>query len=309
VPGVLNDGSGFQFGERRFRLYEGDRPEDFVVAEDRSVSSGYFDLLRVPLVAGEDCRRSPPLPADGATTDVVVNQSFVARLGGRAPLGLTFPAGDGGGATRIVGVVGDARDFGLGREPVPTAYACQPFAAYPALAILVRASGDPMALAGTIRQRLKEIQPGRSVYDVRTLDDRISGEYVQDRLRTILLVMFGGAALALVCLGIYGTLSYIVSLRRREVGLRVALGAQQANIVKQFLVKAMRVVAVACAAGLVLAFAVGRSLSGMLFGVSPSDPATLAAVVSIVIAVAALAAFLPALRASRIDPMEALRDE
>jgi len=128
-------------------------------------------------------------------------------------------------------------------------------------------------------------------------------------LRTALVVLFSGAALSLICLGIYGTLSYVVSLRRREVGLRVALGALSSTIVAQFVTQALQVVGAACVVGLLLSLAFGRALSGLLFGVSPSDPFTLAGVIVVVVGVAALAAFLPALRASRIDPMEALREE
>jgi ABC-type antimicrobial peptide transport system permease subunit len=116
-------------------------------------------------------------------------------------------------------------------------------------------------------------------------------------------------ALALACLGVYGTLSYIVNLRRREVGLRVALGARHGNIVKQFLSKALRIVAIACVVGLALSFAFSRALSGMLYGVSPQDPVTLAAVIFVVVGAAALAALLPAARAARTDPMQALRED
>jgi putative ABC transport system permease protein len=110
-------------------------------------------------------------------------------------------------------------------------------------------------------------------------------------------------------LGVYGTLSYVVGLRRREVGLRVALGAQQGNIVAQFLTKALRVVAVACVVGLVLSFAFSRVLSGMLFGVSPFDAVTLVSVVVLVTGVAVVAALVPAVRAARVDPMTVLRDD
>ena len=123
------------------------------------------------------------------------------------------------------------------------------------------------------------------------------------------LSLFSFVALSLACLGVYGTLSYVASLRRREVGLRVALGALQRQIVAQLLGKALRVVGIACAAGLVLALALSRSIAGMLYGVSPVDPLTLTGVVAIVVVVAALAAFVPALRAARVDPMEALREE
>jgi predicted permease len=306
VPGVLNDRSGFQFGAADYELVAGRSDDRPMHSEFRIVSSSYFPTMRIPVLAGEICKRAP---TPDATPDVVVNQAFATRyLTGRSPLGLGLSL-QGNPAGRIVGVVGDARDFGLDREPTPTVYACTTAIAFPPLAFLVRTHGDPMAAVGSVRQRLKEIAPQRSVYDARPLTERIGAEYAQDRLRTALLVIFGGAALSLVCLGIYGTLSYIVSLRRREVGLRVALGALSGAIVAQFVTQALRVVGVACVVGLVLSFGFGRALSGLLYGVSPFDPLTLAGVVVLVVGVAALAAFLPSLRASRIDPMEALREE
>jgi ABC-type antimicrobial peptide transport system permease subunit len=166
-----------------------------------------------------------------------------------------------------------------------------------------------MQLVETVRARLNEVEPLRSVYDIAPLDARIVDVYAQNRLRTFLLTLFSVTALALACLGIYGTLSYIVSLRRREVGLRVALGARESNIVNQFLAKALRVVGIASVAGLVLSLAFGRVLSSMLYGVSPQDPMTFGAVVLVVVGAAALAAFLPAARAARTDPMQALREE
>jgi len=309
VPGVLNDRSGFEMGAFDYRFADSDADDPPMHADNRIVSSSYFPTMRIPVLAGEICRR--PL-TDDAPVEVVVNQAFVGRfLTERSPLGRDMQVQLNGsiGVFRIVGVVGDARDFGLEREPTPTVYACSTASAYPALSFLLRTRGDPMAVVGSVRQRLKEVAPQRSVYDVQPLDERIGAEYSQERLRTALLVMFAGAALSLVCLGIYGTLSYIVSLRRREVGLRVALGALSSTIVAQFVTQALRVVGVACVVGLVLSLAFGRALSGLLFGVSPSDPLTLAGVVVLVVGVATLAAFLPSLRASRIDPIEALREE
>jgi ABC-type antimicrobial peptide transport system permease subunit len=162
---------------------------------------------------------------------------------------------------------------------------------------------------GTLRLKMKELEPMRAVYDINPLDEHIGAAYAENRLRTVLLSLFAGTALSLACLGVYGTLSYIVTLRRREVGLRVALGSSQSSVVSRFLSKAVRVVGVGCVAGLLLAFGFTRTLSGMLFGVSPLDPGTLAAVILVVLGIAALAALLPALHASRIDPAVALREE
>jgi ABC-type antimicrobial peptide transport system permease subunit len=174
---------------------------------------------------------------------------------------------------------------------------------------LVRTSGAPTAAASLVRAKLNELEPLRAVYDIAPLAERMGDTYAQDRLRMALLIFFAVTALSLACLGIYGTLNYVVSLRAREVGLRVALGAAPSNIVWQFLMKALWIVGLACTAGFVLSLALTRLLSGMLYGVSPSDPTTLSAVVVIVAVVAAAAALLPAVRASRIDPMRALREE
>jgi putative ABC transport system permease protein len=208
---------------------------------------------------------------------------------------------------RIVGIVGDIRDV-VHQDPRPTVYFCQSGGS-PVPFFLVRASGDPANLISTIRARLGELEPLRSVYEIAPLDGLIGDVYAQNRARTFLLTLFSMTALALACLGIYGTLSYIVNLRRREVGLRVALGARQGNIVKQFLSKALRIVAIACMAGLALSFAFSRVLSGMLYGVSPQDPVTLAAVILVVVGASALAALLPAARAARTDPTQALRED
>jgi predicted lysophospholipase L1 biosynthesis ABC-type transport system permease subunit len=212
-------------------------------------------------------------------------------------------------ALRIGGVVGNAREFALDREAVPSYYQCRVAYATPALAFLVRTRGDPAGIVNAVRAKVKELEPLRAVYDVAPLPERIGKEYADDRLRTSALVLFAGTALALACLGVYGTLSYVVSLRRREVGLRVALGAQQGRIVAQFVAKALRVVLVASVVGVLAALAFSRFLSTMLFGVSPGDPLTFGGVVVLVVVVAVLAALLPAWRASRVAPMTVLREE
>ena len=304
VPGVLDDGSGFQFGATEWELVDGGDPDVRRIAEQRTVSPSYFATMAIPMLAGETCRRQP---SDGIQ-ELVVNQAFVSRyLSGRSPVGLLVRT-PGGRPSRIVGVAGNARDFGLDREPVPTTYNCATAVAYPPLALLVRTTNDPMTMVNTVRQRMAEIAPERSMYGVMPLEQRIGIEYSADRLRTGVISLFAGAALLLVSLGMYGTLSYVVSLRRREIGLRVAFGAAQSAITSHFLFRAMRVVGVACLAGLALAFALSRGLSSMLYGVSPNDPATLTGVIVIVLIVAAAAALVPALRAARVDPMRALRE-
>ena len=308
VPGMLDDGSGFQFGIATLRIDGRDDTQDEAKAQIRVVSPSYFETMQIPLVAGELCRVIAPTP----TTPVegMVNAAFATRYFGNASAAVGQIIRPGANvALRITGVAGNAREFALDQSAVPSYYPCRVAYATPALAFLVRARGDPNGIVNAVRAKVKELQPLRAVYDVAPLPERIGNEYADDRLRTSALALFAGTALALACLGVYGTLSYVVSLRRREVGLRVALGAQQRNIVVQFLAKALRVVAVACAIGIVAALVFARFISGMLFEVSPGDPVTLGGVVVLVVAVAAIAALLPAWRAARVEPMRVLREE
>jgi ABC-type lipoprotein release transport system permease subunit len=179
----------------------------------------------------------------------------------------------------------------------------------PGTYFLVRTHAAPKALTETVRRKIREIEPLRSVYNITPLTDHISDAYAENRLRTVLLAFFAATAVSLASVGLYGTLSYLVSVRRREVGLRLALGALRSRIVRQFLAQGLRVSLIGCAAGLALAAVSVRLLAGMLYGISPSDPFTLGAVIATVLAVSALASLLPAVRAARLEPMRVLRDE
>ncbi len=307
VPGMIDDGSGFQFGIATLRIDGRDNTEP-ARAQTRVVSPSYFETMQIPLIAGELCR-VVPLNTPGTPVEIMVNSAFATRYfpGSSAVGAIVRPSPEG--AMRIAGVVGNAREFALDREAAPSYYPCRVEFATPALAFLVRARGSPDDIVNAVRAKVKELESLRAVYDILPLPERIGNERADDRLRTSALALFAGAALALACLGIYGTLSYVVSLRRREVGLRVALGAQQSSIVAQFLGKALRVVGIACAVGLALSLAFSRVLSGMLFGVSPFDAVTLAGVIALVTSVAIVAALVPALRAARVAPMTVLREE
>jgi cell division protein FtsX len=275
-----------------------------MVVENRAVTSSYFETMRIPLVSGELCHHQP---FDAAWGEVMVNRSFANRyFPGSSPVGLHFAGLRR--PNRITGIVGDARERGLDRDPVPTVYFCE-IPAQPTRVFLIRTRGEPMAMAQAVRVRIKELEPLRSVFDITPLDERIGDSFLQNWLRTVLLVLFAVTALLLACVGLHGTLSYIVSLRRREVGLRLALGASRSIIVKQFLGKGLRIVGLACICGLVLSVAFTRLLSGMLYGVSPSDPITLLTVVLVVLVVAGLASLLPATRAALVEPMRVLRNE
>ncbi|HKE82726.1 MAG TPA: FtsX-like permease family protein, partial [Vicinamibacterales bacterium] len=293
-------------GQRQeaFELVEGrGGSEPRLMAESRIVSPSYFGALRIPILDGELCQR--PDDARG-TTAVMVNRSFADRyFQHRRVVGLHLASDT---PNRIAGIVGDARELEPERDPVPTVYACFSTPT-PSPWFLVRTSGDPLASIGAVRVRMKALDPLRPVYDFAPLEDRIGDAYAENRLRTVLLMMFAVTALGLVCAGVYGTLSYVVGLRRREVALHLALGAPRRDVIGSLITKAVRVVGGGCACGLVLALIFTRSLSTMLYGVTASDPATFSGVIALVIVAAASAASVPAVRAAFVQPMRVLREE
>jgi hypothetical protein len=279
--------------------------EPKLIAENHFVSASYFQTMHIPLLAGEVCRET-----EGSPT-VVVNRAFAdAYFHGANVIGHHVQSVNLGysGPAEIVGISGDARESGLEQPPVPTAYWCAPIA-QPGTYFLVRTRNAPMSMAETIRRQIRDIEPLRSAYDFAPLEQHFSDGIAENRLRTILLTFFAATALSLACIGLYGTLSYNVNIRQREVGLRLALGALRSQIVKQFLWQGLAVCILGCMAGFALAAASSRLLAGLLYGVSPSDLPTLSAVIFLVLIVAAAASLVPAIRASRVDPIQVLRDE
>jgi len=279
-------------------------PNRKIVADSRYISAGYFDTIRIPLLVGEPCKEA------STTTDIVVNRSFVNRyLNGTPPLGHHLQAAaynDFRPEGQILGVVGDAREQGLNTQPVPTVYSCfsapTPFPNY-----LVRTRGNAMSMAETVRRRVHELEPARSVYGFMPLLQHLDEASAENRFRTILLTMFAASALLLACIGLYGTLSYLGRLRQREVGVRLALGALPRQIVISFLLQGLRVTAIGCLAGLILSFSGDRLIGNMLYGVSALDPETYLGVLLLILLVATSASLIPAWRSARAEPTQALR--
>ena len=292
--------------EPELKLVEGgadlSRP---IMAESRFVSPGYFETMHIPLLAGESCRDA------AGSTAMVVNRSFagtylpqVTAIGRHVvePNNAFLPPAE------IRGIVADARETGINAAPVPTVYWCFSAAA-PDPHFLIRTRGEPMAMAEALRRKVHEIEPGRSVFDVMPLEQHLDDAFAENRMRTILLTFFAITAVSLASIGLYGMLSYFVTVRRRETGLRIALGALRGQILRRFLLQGLGISALGCLAGMVLAVASTRVLAGMLYGVSRSDPATWSGVVLLVFVVALAASFVPSIRAARVEPMEVLRDE
>jgi putative ABC transport system permease protein len=301
VPGVP---FGFQTELRV--LDHASNPSARLPISNRFVSAGYFATVAIPIVTGEACGERADVPT------AVVNRSFVALyLPGTPAIGRLIeqvPNNPVLAASRIVGIAADAREEGLNRPPAPIVYWCRS-APVPVPLFLVRTRTDPAAIADTIRRKMQEIEPRRSVYDVMPLEAHLSESFAENRLRTALLTAFAATAVLLAAVGLYGTLNYFVTMRRREIGLRIAVGARRAEIVSSFVRQGLRVALAGAVAGLWLAAALGRTLSGMLYGISPLDTLTFAGVLLVVLTTAALSSVWPAVRAARIQPIEVLRDE
>jgi putative ABC transport system permease protein len=280
-----------------------------IVAAGRIVSSGYFATLQIPLVAGAECADDPP------STAALVNRSF-ARLylaGGGTGLGYhlseVLPDGRPVMSATIVGLVEDAKEQGLTEPSRPTIYWCNS-APVPTPVFLVHAQVDPAsALAETIRRRIHEIDAGRAMYDVHPLAERLDDTLAESRFRTVLLTAFAVTAVSLSAIGLYGTLSYIVTMRRREIGVRLAMGALRRDTVLLFVRQGISVTVAGCIAGLWLSAAARRGLSGMLYGISFVDPVTVGGVVAVVLVMGIAASMWPAIRAARVDPVQVLRED
>jgi putative ABC transport system permease protein len=317
LPGVEAAGTSWTLPgapgpyQTEFEVVEGrSDAETPLVAGWRTVSPGYFPTMQIPLLAGDLCRSLPAgIHRPGSLLDLMVNRRFSdLYFSGQSPIGAHISWDAGSLAGRIVGIVADARELGIDHGIVPTVYACDS-APNPFPWFVIRTNGEPATMAVAVRQRLSHLEPLRSVYDIAPLDRRIGDAYSQHRLRTWLLTLFAMTALALVCAGVYGTLSYAVSLRRREVALRLALGALRRSVIHELMLTSVRIVGSAAACGLVLALLFTQSLATMLYGVTPADPATLTGVIVLVVTVASIAALIPAARAAFVYPMRALREE
>lgn len=277
-----------------------------VLADSRYVSAGYFKTMGIPLLVGEACKE------ESATPEVLVNRSFAnTYFNGTSAVGHEIQAAaynDFMPAGQIRGVVGDAREEGLTKQPVPVVYSCfsapDPFPNY-----LVRTQGNPMAMAETIRRRVHELEPARSVYGFSSLNQHLGDASAENNLRSTLLTLFAGSALLLACIGLYGTLSYLGRVRQRELGLRLTLGALPRQIVTMFLFQGLRVTAIGCVAGLLLSLGGNRLLADMLYGISPLDAETYVSVLILILLVATAASLIPAWRSSRAEPVQALRQE
>jgi macrolide transport system ATP-binding/permease protein len=274
-----------------------------------SVGPDYFRAMRIPVLRG---RAFTERDAQGAAGVVIVNQTFARRYWpDRDPLGQRIQMGGGGDpgtpSLEVVGVAADGKYVTLGEEPRPFFYLPLDQDHASSLTLLVRTTGDPAAALPALRAAIHEIDRDLPVYDAKSMSDHLALSLLPARMAGAVLGVFGLVALALAALGLYGVVSYSVSQQTREIGVRLALGARPRDVLRHIVAQGMRLTAIGIALGLVIAAAVARLLSSLLYGVSPSDPVTFGAVALLLAAVALLACYLPARRAAAVEPMVALR--
>jgi putative ABC transport system permease protein len=283
-------------------------PETKVPINWRSVTPGYFKTMGIPLLRGRDFTEADgPAPAPPV---MVVSQTTARRFWGDGdPIGHTLRrSAKPEIAFTIVGVVGDVRDTALNQES-PTLYYPVNFRPWPLMDVVVRTDGSPEALLPVIRQRVHELDPELALANVKTMEQWLANSAAQPRLNTVLLGTFAALALLIASIGIYGVLAYSVSQRTQEIGVRMALGATPKGVLRMTLIEGVKVAGIGMGCGLVAAIAMGQVVSSLVFGVNVRDVRTFALVVLMLGIVTVAACVIPALRASRVSPLVALRYE
>lgn len=284
---------------------EGYPETDNVEFDANSVGEEYFAAMRIPVTAG---RVFENRDGHGAERVAVINQTMARRYWpGRSPLGRHI--GDSLSAATVIGVVRDGKYRSLREAPRAVVYFSALQDPVSTGTLVVRARRDPVALATTVRQVVRAVDPGVPLYNVRTLNAHLALASARERLVAAVSVLFGSLALLLSLVGLSGLLAFAVTRRTGEIGVRLALGARPRDVGAMILRRGMTLAGVGLVAGLVLAIVLGRFTSTLLYGVAPVDPGSYGAALMLVVMVAAIASYLPARRAARVDPMVALRTE
>ena len=249
-----------------------------------------------------------PIPIAAPKVVVINDDDGAAVLEGRGPDRQTVQVLRRHGLTTVVGVARNSSINGVAEDP-PFIYEALKQDYTPAGAIHVRAAGDAAGFATAVRQAIREIDPTLSMFDVRTLEEQVDQSLQQQRMNVILLTTFGGLALLLAAIGLYGVASYAVAQRTREIGVRMALGAQPSSVLGLVLGNGLALVGIGLGLGLAIALALAGAMQTLVVGVNARDPVTFIVTPAVLGAIALLATYIPARRATRIDPLIALRTE
>ena len=283
-------------------------PGEVRSAGPRWVMPDYFRTMRIPLLKG---RHMTEQDAGESQQVIVINRAMAQRYWpDEDPVGkrltLSFR---GDGPREIIGIVDDVKHTALDAEANPEMYI--PYLQFPGplLTLVVRTSSDPHGLVSGLRNEVSRIDKDQPVYDVRSMEQLVYESASPRKFNALLLAIFAAVALTLAAIGIYGVMSYSVTQRSREIGLRMALGARVPDVLKMVIGQGMRLAVAGVAIGLAGSLALTRVLSGLLYGVSPSDPVTFVVITTLSVVVTLLASYIPARRAAKLDPMVALRHE
>ena len=271
----------------------------------RRINTHYFTSLRIPLLRGRNFTDQEVVK--GAKLVLISDLLAKKVFPNEEPIGHRLVLGLGGDAYEIIGIVGDIRHRALENEPSPAMYL--PTLEGNWMNLVIRGQGDPANLAAAVRREVKAIDPEQPVAAIKTMDEWLSTAASAPRYRTSLLGLFALVALVLACTGIYGVMSYTVAQRTHEIGVRMALGASRIDVLKLVIRQGMGLVGIGVAVGLLAALALTRVMSSLLFGVTPKDPLTFTGVALFLTLVALLACYIPARRATKVDPLVALRYE
>ncbi len=281
-------------------------PEGRLRADIQPITPDYFQAIGMPLLRGRPFTDAEMKPQPDVA---IVNNAFAKKFwSDKDPIGKSIMLQSDklpNGPLVVVGVVGDVKQFGLHMEPRPEIYL--PMRRH-SMALIVRTAGDPVQLAAAVREAVQQLD-NRAAISMRTMENVVSRSTWSRRTLALQMVTLGAVALLLAAMGIYGVISYLVAQRTREMGIRLALGAQRLDLLRLVIGQGLMLTMIGVAAGLVLAFALTRFISSMLFGVKANDPITFVAIALLLAAVALMASFLPALRAMKVDPLAALRHE
>jgi len=282
-------------------------PNETFQADLRRISPGYFETLGIPLLRGRALDRHDAPRANAALVGVIDAAFAQQFFRDENPLGRHLVAGN----TRIeiVGIVGNVKHAGVDRDARPTLYVSFLQSPTERMNLVLRTSAEPAALTQSVKNAIWSIDRNLPVYRIQSMDATVAGATSAPRLTLSLLGVFAAVALGLAAIGIYGVTAYSVSQRTHELGIRQALGADRASVLRLVIVQSMRVVALGLTIGLAVSLALARLAESQLFEVRPWDPTTFTAAITLLLTAALLATYLPALKATRVDPMTALRSE
>ncbi|MCA1591406.1 MAG: ABC transporter permease [Acidobacteria bacterium] len=283
-------------------------PGEKLTTNSRVITPGYLRAMGIPLIRG---RAFTERDDKDAPKVFLVNESLARKyFPGEEAVGkeieVTVAPGMKG---EIVGVVGDVKHRNLEAEPGPETYVSYLQAPMPYMTLVARTSVDPASLTGSLRGAVQQVDKDQPLYGVKTMEQWVADSVARRRFNTVLLGIFSAVALLLAAVGIYGVMSYSVTQRTHEIGLRMALGAQRGDVLGMVVGQGMTLIMIGVALGLAASFALTRVMRGLLYGVSATDPLTFGGVALVLILVALLACFIPARRATKVDPMVALRYE